>query len=193
MNILKSGFTGGVVGWMYGGLPAFYHARKAFIERSHGELFQNRADAVVRAPRRCAGPAHPRSREPRPCPWGGGEDHTGGGSGRGCRRGSAGHRPPLRGPEDASPALPSRGSPPPKPPRRAGPAAEEGAGGSWRTGLRGRASGVASFLQGARQAALRPRRSSVRFVANPPPPPKTHPRCSLHLRGYVQAAQSPVV
>ncbi|KAM6147302.1 complex I assembly factor TIMMDC1, mitochondrial [Phoenicopterus ruber ruber] len=51
VNILKSAFTGGVVGWMYGGLPAFYHARKAFIERSHGELFQNRADAVQSAHR----------------------------------------------------------------------------------------------------------------------------------------------
>lgn len=50
VNILKSAFTGGIVGWMYGGLPAFYQARKAFIERSHGELFHNRADAVVRAP-----------------------------------------------------------------------------------------------------------------------------------------------
>ncbi|KAK2529835.1 Timmdc1 [Columba livia] len=51
VNILKSAFTGGVVGWMYGGLPAFYQARKAFIERSHGELFHNRADAVQSAHR----------------------------------------------------------------------------------------------------------------------------------------------
>ncbi|XP_050770627.1 complex I assembly factor TIMMDC1, mitochondrial [Gymnogyps californianus] len=49
VNIVKSAFTGGVIGWVYGGLPAFYHARKAFIERSHGELFQNRADAVQSA------------------------------------------------------------------------------------------------------------------------------------------------
>lgn len=49
MNIAKSAFTGGVVGWVYGGLPAFYQARRAFIEGSQGELFQNRADAVVRA------------------------------------------------------------------------------------------------------------------------------------------------
>ncbi|XP_068281145.1 complex I assembly factor TIMMDC1, mitochondrial [Nyctibius grandis] len=51
VNIVKSAFTGGVVGWLYGGLPAFYHARKAFIEGSHGELFQNRADAVQSAHR----------------------------------------------------------------------------------------------------------------------------------------------
>ncbi|KAF1415739.1 Complex I assembly factor TIMMDC1, mitochondrial, partial [Spheniscus humboldti] len=51
VNIVKSAFTGGVVGWVYGGLPAFYHGRKAFIEGSHGELFQNRADAVQSAHR----------------------------------------------------------------------------------------------------------------------------------------------
>lgn len=48
MNIIKSAFTGGVVGWVYGGVPAFHQARRAFIERSQGELFQNQADAVVR-------------------------------------------------------------------------------------------------------------------------------------------------
>ncbi|NXD82701.1 TIDC1 factor, partial [Halcyon senegalensis] len=51
LNIFKSAFTGALVGWMYGGLPAFHQARKAFIERSHGELFQNRADAVQSAHR----------------------------------------------------------------------------------------------------------------------------------------------
>ncbi|NWV18255.1 TIDC1 factor, partial [Origma solitaria] len=51
LNIAKSAFTAGVVGWLYGGLPAFVSARKAFIERSHGELFQNRADAVQSAHR----------------------------------------------------------------------------------------------------------------------------------------------
>ncbi|XP_042644487.1 complex I assembly factor TIMMDC1, mitochondrial [Tyto alba] len=51
VNIVKSAFTGGLFGWLYGGLPAFYQARKAFIERSHGELFQNRADAVQSAHR----------------------------------------------------------------------------------------------------------------------------------------------
>ncbi|KAF2982757.1 hypothetical protein EK904_004477 [Melospiza melodia maxima] len=47
VNIAKSAFTAGVVGWLYGGLPAFVSARKAFIESSHGEIFQNRADAVL--------------------------------------------------------------------------------------------------------------------------------------------------
>ncbi|NXX17564.1 TIDC1 factor, partial [Podargus strigoides] len=51
VNIIKSAFTGGLFGWLYGGLPAFRQARQAFIERSHGELFQNRADAVQSAHR----------------------------------------------------------------------------------------------------------------------------------------------
>ncbi|NXY77217.1 TIDC1 factor, partial [Glareola pratincola] len=51
VNIAKAAFTGGLVGWVYGGLPAFYQARRAFIEGSQGELFQNRADAVQSAHR----------------------------------------------------------------------------------------------------------------------------------------------
>ncbi|XP_035171179.1 complex I assembly factor TIMMDC1, mitochondrial [Oxyura jamaicensis] len=51
VNIIKSAFTGGVVGWVYGGVPAFHKARRAFIERSQGELFQNQADAVQSAHR----------------------------------------------------------------------------------------------------------------------------------------------
>ncbi|XP_030327477.1 complex I assembly factor TIMMDC1, mitochondrial [Strigops habroptila] len=51
INIIKASFVAGLAGWVYGGLPAFRHGRKAFIERSHGELFQNRADAVQAAHR----------------------------------------------------------------------------------------------------------------------------------------------
>ncbi|NXE14498.1 TIDC1 factor, partial [Lophotis ruficrista] len=51
VNIVKSAFTAGLVGWLYGGLPAFHQARKAFIATSHGELFHNRADAVQSAHR----------------------------------------------------------------------------------------------------------------------------------------------
>ncbi|NP_001244219.1 complex I assembly factor TIMMDC1, mitochondrial isoform X1 [Gallus gallus] len=51
VNIIKSAFTGGLVGWLYGGLPAFRQARRAFIEGSQGEVFQNRADAVQSAHR----------------------------------------------------------------------------------------------------------------------------------------------
>ncbi|XP_032909055.1 complex I assembly factor TIMMDC1, mitochondrial-like [Catharus ustulatus] len=51
VNIAKAAFTAGVVGWLYGGLPAFVSARKAFIESSRGEIFQSRADAVQSAHR----------------------------------------------------------------------------------------------------------------------------------------------
>lgn len=64
MNIAKAAFTAGLVGWLYGGLPAFVSARKAFIESSRGEIFQNRADAVVRAGER-GHRARPGLRRPR--------------------------------------------------------------------------------------------------------------------------------
>ncbi|NXA89401.1 TIDC1 factor, partial [Melanocharis versteri] len=51
VGIAKSAFTAAVVGWIYGGLPAFVSARKAYIQRSHGEIFQNRADALQAAHR----------------------------------------------------------------------------------------------------------------------------------------------
>ncbi|NXY46673.1 TIDC1 factor, partial [Ceuthmochares aereus] len=51
VNIAKAAFTAGLAGWLYGGLPAFRQARASFIQRSHGELFQNRADAVQSAHR----------------------------------------------------------------------------------------------------------------------------------------------
>ncbi|NXA35194.1 TIDC1 factor, partial [Eudromia elegans] len=49
VNIVRSAFTGGLLGWLYGGLPAFRRARSDFIERSHGELFQGRVDALQSA------------------------------------------------------------------------------------------------------------------------------------------------
>ncbi|NXA47406.1 TIDC1 factor, partial [Nothocercus julius] len=49
VNIVRSAFTGGLLGWLYGGVPAFHRARRDFIERSHGELFQSRVDAVQSA------------------------------------------------------------------------------------------------------------------------------------------------
>ncbi|KGL84342.1 Translocase of inner mitochondrial membrane domain-containing protein 1, partial [Tinamus guttatus] len=48
-NIVRSAFTGGLLGWLYGGVPAFRSARRDFIERSHGELFQGRVDALQSA------------------------------------------------------------------------------------------------------------------------------------------------
>ncbi|XP_074854057.1 complex I assembly factor TIMMDC1, mitochondrial [Carettochelys insculpta] len=51
LNIIKATFSGAVIGWMYGGLPAFYHAKTQYIERSQGEVFHNRLDAVQSAHR----------------------------------------------------------------------------------------------------------------------------------------------
>ncbi|NWR77578.1 TIDC1 factor, partial [Centropus unirufus] len=49
VNMAKGAFTGGLAGWLYGGLPAFRRARAAFVSGSHGELFQNRAHALQSA------------------------------------------------------------------------------------------------------------------------------------------------
>lgn len=51
LNIIKATFSGAVIGWMYGGLPAFQHAKTQYIERSQAEIFQNRLDAVQSAHR----------------------------------------------------------------------------------------------------------------------------------------------
>uniref|UniRef100_K7FV15 Complex I assembly factor TIMMDC1, mitochondrial n=1 Tax=Pelodiscus sinensis TaxID=13735 RepID=K7FV15_PELSI len=49
LNIIKATFSGAVIGWMYGGLPAFLHAKRQYIERSHAEVYYNRLDAVQSA------------------------------------------------------------------------------------------------------------------------------------------------
>ncbi|KAM9169329.1 complex I assembly factor TIMMDC1, mitochondrial [Pangshura tecta] len=51
LNIIKATFSGAVIGWMYGGLPAFHHAKIQYIERSQAEIFHNRLDAVESAHR----------------------------------------------------------------------------------------------------------------------------------------------
>nr|XP_048725258.1 complex I assembly factor TIMMDC1, mitochondrial isoform X3 [Caretta caretta] len=51
LNIIKATFSGAVIGWAYGGLPAFHHAKTQYIERSQAEIFQNRLDAVQSAHR----------------------------------------------------------------------------------------------------------------------------------------------
>ncbi|XP_067402415.1 complex I assembly factor TIMMDC1, mitochondrial isoform X2 [Emydura macquarii macquarii] len=51
LNIIRATFSGAVIGWMYGGLPAFQHAKTQYIERSQAEIFQNRLDAVQSAHR----------------------------------------------------------------------------------------------------------------------------------------------
>uniref|UniRef100_A0A8C0GJW2 Complex I assembly factor TIMMDC1, mitochondrial n=1 Tax=Chelonoidis abingdonii TaxID=106734 RepID=A0A8C0GJW2_CHEAB len=51
LNIIKATFSAAVIGWMYGGLPAFHHAKTQYIEQSQAEIFQNRLDAVQSAHR----------------------------------------------------------------------------------------------------------------------------------------------
>ncbi|XP_012663865.1 complex I assembly factor TIMMDC1, mitochondrial [Otolemur garnettii] len=50
-DILKASVTAGVIGWAYGGIPAFVHAKQRYIEQSQGEIYYNRFDAVQLAHR----------------------------------------------------------------------------------------------------------------------------------------------
>ncbi|XP_073889488.1 complex I assembly factor TIMMDC1, mitochondrial isoform X2 [Macaca fascicularis] len=43
--------TAGVLGWVYGGIPAFIHAKQRYIEQSQAEIYHNRFDAVHSAHR----------------------------------------------------------------------------------------------------------------------------------------------
>ncbi|XP_072470030.1 complex I assembly factor TIMMDC1, mitochondrial isoform X2 [Notamacropus eugenii] len=49
--IYKSAASGAIVGWIYGGIPAFYHAKQRYISQSHAEIYYNRFDAVQSAHR----------------------------------------------------------------------------------------------------------------------------------------------
>ncbi|XP_068926079.1 LOW QUALITY PROTEIN: complex I assembly factor TIMMDC1, mitochondrial [Petaurus breviceps papuanus] len=49
--IYKSAASGAIVGWIYGGVPAFYHAKQRYISQSHAEIYYNRFDAVQSAHR----------------------------------------------------------------------------------------------------------------------------------------------
>ncbi|XP_033624034.1 complex I assembly factor TIMMDC1, mitochondrial isoform X2 [Fukomys damarensis] len=46
MNIYRSALSAGILGWAYGGIPAFIHAKRRYIEQSQAENFHNRFDAV---------------------------------------------------------------------------------------------------------------------------------------------------
>ncbi|XP_070262353.1 complex I assembly factor TIMMDC1, mitochondrial isoform X1 [Myotis yumanensis] len=50
-NIYKAAITGGIIGWVYGGVPAFIHAKQRYIEQSQAEVYYNRFDAVQSAHR----------------------------------------------------------------------------------------------------------------------------------------------
>ncbi|KYO22614.1 complex I assembly factor TIMMDC1, mitochondrial [Alligator mississippiensis] len=49
MDIIKSAFSAMVVGFIYGGAPAFLQAKRQFVERAQGDVFYSRLDAVQSA------------------------------------------------------------------------------------------------------------------------------------------------
>ncbi|XP_019384259.1 PREDICTED: complex I assembly factor TIMMDC1, mitochondrial [Crocodylus porosus] len=49
MDIIKSAFSAMVVGLFYGGMPAFWQAKQQFVERTQGDIFYGRLDAVQSA------------------------------------------------------------------------------------------------------------------------------------------------
>ncbi|PNI54045.1 TIMMDC1 isoform 3 [Pan troglodytes] len=50
-DICKTAATAGIIGWVYGGIPAFIHAKQQYIEQSQAEIYHNRFDAVQSAHR----------------------------------------------------------------------------------------------------------------------------------------------
>ncbi|XP_045443396.1 complex I assembly factor TIMMDC1, mitochondrial-like [Pipistrellus kuhlii] len=50
-DIYKAAITGCIIGWAYGGIPAFIHAKQRYIEQSQAEVYCNRFDAVQSAHR----------------------------------------------------------------------------------------------------------------------------------------------
>ncbi|XP_029795226.1 complex I assembly factor TIMMDC1, mitochondrial isoform X1 [Suricata suricatta] len=50
-NIYKAAVSAGIIGWAYGGIPAFIHAKQHYVEQSQAEIYHNRFDAVQSAHR----------------------------------------------------------------------------------------------------------------------------------------------
>ncbi|XP_008050824.1 complex I assembly factor TIMMDC1, mitochondrial isoform X2 [Carlito syrichta] len=50
-DIWKAAASAGIIGWAYGGIPAFIHAKQRYIEQSQAEVYYNRFDAVQSAHR----------------------------------------------------------------------------------------------------------------------------------------------
>lgn len=50
-NIYRAAVSAGIIGWAYGGIPAFIHAKQRYIEQSQAEVYHNRFDAVQSAHR----------------------------------------------------------------------------------------------------------------------------------------------
>ncbi|XP_051005864.1 complex I assembly factor TIMMDC1, mitochondrial [Acomys russatus] len=49
--ICKAAVSAGIIGWAYGGVPAFIYAKNRYIEYSQAEIYHNRFDAVQSAHR----------------------------------------------------------------------------------------------------------------------------------------------
>ncbi|XP_047420821.1 complex I assembly factor TIMMDC1, mitochondrial [Sciurus carolinensis] len=50
-HIYRAAASAGIIGWAYGGIPAFIHAKRRYIEQSQAEIYHNRFDAVQSAHR----------------------------------------------------------------------------------------------------------------------------------------------
>ncbi|XP_004706554.2 complex I assembly factor TIMMDC1, mitochondrial [Echinops telfairi] len=50
-NICKAAVSAGIIGFVYGGVPAFVHAKQRYVEQSQAEIYHNRFDAVQAAHR----------------------------------------------------------------------------------------------------------------------------------------------
>ncbi|KAM9224939.1 complex I assembly factor TIMMDC1, mitochondrial isoform 1-T1 [Dugong dugon] len=50
-NIYRAAISAGIIGFAYGGIPAFIHAKQRYIEQSQAEIYHNRFDAVQSAHR----------------------------------------------------------------------------------------------------------------------------------------------
>nr|XP_021504251.1 complex I assembly factor TIMMDC1, mitochondrial [Meriones unguiculatus] len=44
--ICRAAVSAGIIGWAYGGIPAFIYARKQYVKQSQAEIYHNRFDAV---------------------------------------------------------------------------------------------------------------------------------------------------
>lgn len=50
-NIYRATISGAIIGWVYGGIPAFINAKQRYIDQSQAEVYHNRFDAVQSAHR----------------------------------------------------------------------------------------------------------------------------------------------
>ncbi|XP_004675249.1 PREDICTED: complex I assembly factor TIMMDC1, mitochondrial [Condylura cristata] len=48
-NIYRAAVSAGIIGWAYGGIPAFIHAKQRYVEQSQAQVYHNQLDAVQSA------------------------------------------------------------------------------------------------------------------------------------------------